>query len=31
MTTDLDITQLRGWIGRTETADDVATLAPLRA
>jgi len=27
----LDIEHLRGWIGRTEVADDVATLAPLRA
>lgn len=29
MTPDLDT--LRGWIGRTETADDTATPAPLRA
>jgi 3-methylfumaryl-CoA hydratase len=27
----LDVEQLRGWIGRTETAADVATLVPLRA
>jgi 3-methylfumaryl-CoA hydratase len=26
----LDIDHLRGWIGRTEASDDVATLAPLR-
>lgn len=26
----VDIAHLRGWIGRTETVDDVATLAPLR-
>jgi 3-methylfumaryl-CoA hydratase len=27
----LDIEHLRGWIGRTEAAEDVATLVPLRA
>ena len=27
----LDIDHLRGWIGRTETAGDVVTAAPLRA
>ncbi|WP_345251711.1 FAS1-like dehydratase domain-containing protein [Pigmentiphaga soli] len=27
----LDIDHLRGWIGRTETLEDVATPAPLRA
>jgi 3-methylfumaryl-CoA hydratase len=26
----LDIEHLRGWVGRTEAMDDVATLAPLR-
>ena len=26
----LDIDHLRSWIGRTETTDDIATLAPLR-
>jgi len=26
----IDIDHLRGWIGKTETLDDVATLAPLR-
>src|SRR5207302_7153859 len=25
-----DIEHLRGWIGRTEAMDDLATLAPLR-
>ena len=24
----LDIEHLRGWVGRTETMDDLATLAP---
>ena len=27
----LDIEHLRGWIGRTETGDDVVTATPLRA
>jgi 3-methylfumaryl-CoA hydratase len=27
----LDMDHLRHWIGRSETADDIATLAPLRA
>ncbi|MFT3717554.1 MaoC family dehydratase N-terminal domain-containing protein [Pseudorhodoferax sp.] len=27
----LDIDHLRGWIGRTETLEDVATAAPVRA
>jgi 3-methylfumaryl-CoA hydratase len=27
----LDVDHLRGWIGRTETAQDIATLVPLRA
>src|SRR5690625_952235 len=26
-----DINQLRNWIGRTETTDDMVTLAPLQA